>query len=328
MAGTLSSNWKKLQETIKAESTRPPPADISSKRKRHAQSAQPAKKQKLAVVQSAARDSKNTGSDAKDKSRAMGVVQSSKVDAANRLGVSPSLALWANDNDVSPEDLAEAYDLGLKGAAKSSSDADRINCGLAEHLQLGKYVAIDCEMVGIGPGGYDSALARLSLVDYHGTLVYDSFVKPRERVVDWRTAVSGISPKDMRFARDFDEVQSQAAELLQGRILIGHDVKHDLNALELIHPPSKIRDTSSFSGFRQYAIGRKPALRTLAREILKLDIQVDSHSSIEDARVTMLLFRKFKSGFDTEYANRFPEKSDKQAPPSKTVKAKKKKRKT
>ena len=327
MAGDLSSNWKKLQETIKAESTRPPPAENSSKRRRQAPSAQPAKRRKLAAVPSDHGDPRNTGSKAKSKPRTMGVAQSSKVDTANHLSISPSLALWANDNDVSPEDLAEAYDLGLKGTTKSSSDTDRINSGLVEHLQLGKYVAIDCEMVGIGPGGYDSALARLSFVDYHGTLVYDSFVKPRERVVDWRTAVSGISPKDMRFARDFDEVQAQAAELLQGRILIGHDVKHDLNALELVHPASKIRDTSSFSGFRQYATGRKPALRTLAREILHLDIQVDSHSSIEDARVTMLLFRKFKSGFDMEYANRFPERPDKQAPSGKILKAKKKKRK-
>lgn len=52
-------------------------------------------------------------------------------------------------------------------------------------------------MVGVGHGGKDSVLARVSIVNHFGHCIYDKFVKPREKVTDYRTAVSGIRPKDV-----------------------------------------------------------------------------------------------------------------------------------
>jgi hypothetical protein len=52
-------------------------------------------------------------------------------------------------------------------------------------------------MVGVGPDGEESALARVSLVNFNGTLLMDEYVKPLERVTDFRTAVSGITPKHL-----------------------------------------------------------------------------------------------------------------------------------
>lgn len=65
-------------------------------------------------------------------------------------------------------------------------------------ISLTKAVAIDCEMVGVGPDGEDSILARVSLVNQFGKCIYDKHVKPTERVTDHRTAVSGIRPEDIR----------------------------------------------------------------------------------------------------------------------------------
>ncbi|KAG7121064.1 RNA exonuclease 4 like protein [Verticillium longisporum] len=67
-----------------------------------------------------------------------------------------------------------------------------------------------------------------------------------------------------------------------------------------------IRDTSKFPGFRRYGNGKKPALRKLAEEILKVEIQQGAHSSVEDAKVTMALFRRHKPAFDVDNTNRFP----------------------
>jgi RNA exonuclease 4 len=61
----------------------------------------------------------------------------------------------------------------------------------------GKYIALDCEFVGVGPGGTESALARVSIVDFNGRVVLDTFVKTAERVVDYRTWVSGVREKDL-----------------------------------------------------------------------------------------------------------------------------------
>jgi RNA exonuclease 4 len=329
MAPELSSNWKKLQAEIAAESPTEPLAESSTKRKISDESPRRAKKlrtERPLQPRLEGRPSTERATRGTD----MGAGQSSRVahGSAADSGPAPlaSLSLWAEGEGVSAEDLAEAYGLGIKKNAMLDA-SDRINSGLSANVELGKYVAIDCEMVGVGDGGYESALARLSFVDYHGNQVYDSYVRPCERVVDWRTPISGISPKHMKLARDFDEVQREAAEILQGRILVGHDVRHDLNALQLSHPASKIRDTSSYSGFRKYGNGRKPALRRLAQEILEVEIQAGAHSSIEDARVAMLLFRKFKSGFDTEYGNRFPAPSSNGSASSKANKKTKKSKK-
>ena len=288
MAG-LSSNWKKLQAKIKAESA-PPAAAAATATKRKAPDSSvdeksreaPRKKRKQLPSQDQkfSQSSKPASKPARPKSKPpMGNTQSSKIDPVppNR-GVAPSLAVWAADNDISAESIAEAY---------------------------------------------GDALARVSVVDFHGRQVYDSFVKPQERVVDWRTHVSGVAPKHMATARTFEEVRAQVVALLKGSIIVGHDVKHDLRVLELDHTWKMIRDTAKFSGFKKYGHGPKPALRVLAKEILGLEIQTGQHSSIEDARVAMLLFRKHKPAFDMEHANRYPDESK---PKPRKIKGKKSKR--
>ena len=52
-------------------------------------------------------------------------------------------------------------------------------------------------MVGVGPNGKESVLARVSIVNYHGAVQMDEYVRPKERVVDYRTEFSGIRPKDL-----------------------------------------------------------------------------------------------------------------------------------
>lgn len=54
------------------------------------------------------------------------------------------------------------------------------------------YVALDCEMVGAGPKGCISILARVSIVDYYGNVLLDEYVKPTKVVTDYRTKISGI----------------------------------------------------------------------------------------------------------------------------------------
>lgn len=60
------------------------------------------------------------------------------------------------------------------------------------------YIGLDCEMVGIGPEGTQSALARCCLVDYDGSVLYDRFVRPPGFVTDFRTKWSGVRKKDLR----------------------------------------------------------------------------------------------------------------------------------
>lgn len=255
MAPELSSNWKKLQQVLRKESR---PKELKRKVRTEQQLNSLAKRRRMDETSSSRghKPSINMAADASDQD----------------VYPSASLALWAEDNDITTKDIAQAYGIGLEDTNIKTSP-DVINGGLSKDVEVGQYVAMDCEMVGVGGEEDRSVLARVSIVNFHGAQVYDSFVKPKEFVTDWRTHVSGVSPKNMVTARTFEEVQADVADILTGRVLVGHAVKHDLEAMMLGHPKKDIRDTSRFSGFRKYSAGRTPSLKVLAKEILGVDIQ-------------------------------------------------------
>ena len=51
-------------------------------------------------------------------------------------------------------------------------------------------------MVGVGVD--DDALARISIVNYHGYPLYDTFVKPLQKVTDYRYHITGIKPAQLK----------------------------------------------------------------------------------------------------------------------------------
>ncbi|THH13375.1 hypothetical protein EW146_g6828 [Bondarzewia mesenterica] len=165
-----------------------------------------------------------------------------------------------------------------------------------------KYLALDCEMVGVGPGGVESSLARVSIVDYHGVVMLDEFVRQRERVTDWRTAFSGVRERDMIDAKSFEEIQTRVADLLKDRILVGHALHNDTKALLLSHPRALQRDTQHLAHKNGQSRGARPALRNLVRDMFAVHIQGGEHSSVTDARATMAVFRLHRKQWERAYA--------------------------
>ena len=203
---------------------------------------------------------------------------------------------------------------------------------------LTRLLAIDCEMVGAGVGGSVSLLARVSIVNTSGQVVYDTYVSPGECVTDYRTRWSGIrqhhiknAPKKHEvgidicswtrwgcalalslthslahslthsLARPFRSFVRQVLEkvrgLVTGRILCGHAIHNDLDVLEIAHPQTHIRDSAKFPRLMREGPGGKlkpKSLAVLAAEELGMAIQDGNqgHCSIQDARATMMLYRK------------------------------------
>jgi len=231
MAPELSSNWLKLQAKLKEESK----ASVERKRK-----AVPTERQLHSIAKRRRLEGNPEGTKplAKSRKNSMGNMMSVAETKKEVVTAAPSasLALWAEDNDISAKDLADAYGGGLKDTTVKGTQTDTVNGGLSKDIEIGKYVGIDCEMVGVGGEEDRSVLARVSIVNFHGTQVYDSFVKPKEFVTDWRTHVSGVSPKNMATARTFEEVQEEVSEILKDRVIVGHAIRNDLDALMLGHP--------------------------------------------------------------------------------------------
>lgn len=73
------------------------------------------------------------------------------------------------------------------------------------------------------------ALLRVCMVNNDGGVLIDQYVQPQEKVTDYRTFVSGIEPKHLKQgAVSLSDAQKMVANILTGRILVGHAVHHDL----------------------------------------------------------------------------------------------------
>ena len=178
----------------------------------------------------------------------------------------------------------------------------------ARQLVANKFVALDCEMVGVGSSGKESVLARCSLVDEDGGVVYDRHVRVGERVTDFRTKYSGVRPRDLKAADSvtFSECQAAVAKLLDGKVLVGHALHNDLKVLLLPHPRHLTRDTATWAPLmRTNGRGkRKPRkLRDLVKEHLGRTIQEGEHGSVEDATAALDLYRKFSSEWEADLAD-------------------------
>ncbi|GLC37592.1 hypothetical protein PLESTB_001669900 [Pleodorina starrii] len=183
------------------------------------------------------------------------------------------------------------------GAAATAAAAGGRRPGLAgSDTGLTKVLAIDCEMVGVGPRGVQSALARVSIVNSSGAVLLDTFVQPNEKVTDYRTWVSGVRPSDLASGAPYDDVVQKVGDMVKGRVLVGHAIGHDLRALRLEeHPRSLLRDTAKYPGLmKELPGGRKvsASLKDLAATHLGLAIQQGEHSPVDDARAALYLYQK------------------------------------
>ncbi|MES1921374.1 hypothetical protein MHBO_002908, partial [Bonamia ostreae] len=157
-------------------------------------------------------------------------------------------------------------------------------------------VAMDCEMVLTNNG---SELARCTVVDFEGNVVYDEFCKPDAPIVDYCTAFSGIDKKIMdKTSKRLGNVQNELAKVLTpATIICGHSLENDLLALRLVH--EKVIDTSLLFAHPN-GPPWKLALRVLAKKYLRRDIQQNElgHDSVEDARAVVDLIKlKFDKGY-------------------------------
>jgi RNA exonuclease 4 len=179
-------------------------------------------------------------------------------------------------------------------------------------------LGMDCEMVGIGHRKA-SVLARVSIVDLDGNKVLDTLVRVGEKGMDCRTRVSGIQQQELesRAAMSYGECRTLVKNLIFGKILVGHALQNDLDALKIRHPVELIRDTSQYAPFMtQMRDGylRPRRLSELMWEFFGKAIQNQQHCSLEDARSAMSLYRLVKDEWErsirfhsSRHARSFPQ---------------------
>lgn len=169
-----------------------------------------------------------------------------------------------------------------KANQKKHTDQDSIR----PSTEITDELAIDCEMVECYH--HKSVLARVSIVNLFGHPIYDRYVAPPSKVTDYRTRYSGIRPRDLEHAPDFDSIRDEVCEIIKDRIVVGHSIHNDFSALKISHPPEKTRDTQVY--YKSLFQGKTPSLRKLSESLLGVKIQEGEHDSVLDAQATMKLY--------------------------------------
>lgn len=162
-------------------------------------------------------------------------------------------------------------------------------------------VNADGELETIRPTVY--ALARVSVIrgsgEKEGIPFIDDYIASKEPVIDYLTSYSGIVKEDLDpLLSRHNLVPLKVAYkklwilLNLGCKFLGHGLRQDFRVTNIHVPKSQVIDTSDF--FFIVALKRKLSLAFLAWYLLKEDIQVKTHDSIEDARTALRLYRKYQ----------------------------------
>lgn len=145
-------------------------------------------------------------------------------------------------------------------------------------------VSLDCEMVET-EGGHE--VGRVSLVDHNYNMIYDSYIKPKNKVVNLLTEYSGLTEADLESGISFEKMQLDLEKIIgKDTVVLGHSLDSDLTALKIYH--EKIVDTSHLFITKD---DKRLRLKELVLLYFKEEIQGEEHCPVQDAKACLDLLR-------------------------------------
>ena len=171
-----------------------------------------------------------------------------------------------------------------------------------------RVLGFDLETTGINPR--EDRVLQFALVgsDSDGShLNLNSLVNPGRRIPDEASKVHGIWDDDVRGAGSFEEHVESLSELIEGSVVVGHNVvAFDWRFLEMecirvgreAPKPLAVVDTLVLA--RRFGV---PGRHTLGLLCKRFGIGLErSHSADADAGATLLLLWKFMRAYPDEFS--------------------------
>ncbi|KAJ3536204.1 hypothetical protein NMY22_g6138 [Coprinellus aureogranulatus] len=122
---------------------------------------------------------------------------------------------------------------------------------------LVRVIGVSCVVVSIGTTatrcGQRSIpmVARVTLTDYSGYTILDTYVRPTYQVTDYRSSSTGLNHAHLQAAPSFSQVQDAVARSIHGNIIVGHRIWDFLSAVDLTHPAINTRDMALYRPLRK-----------------------------------------------------------------------------
>ncbi|KAL7303456.1 hypothetical protein TKK_0004638 [Trichogramma kaykai] len=187
--------------------------------------------------------------------------------------------------------IEEGYPIPSKGGlAKIYEDFEFTKEEYAEVNSRSPMFGLDCAMCKTTQCVLE--LTRISIIDEHLNVVYETLVKPPHEIIDYLTEYSGITEEMMENVTiTLKDVQESIKKILPAdAILVGQSLDSDLQALKMMHP--YVIDTSvifNMTGDRY----RKSKLEVLSQTFLNERIQdgKNGHCFRQDSVASMKLIK-------------------------------------
>lgn len=172
----------------------------------------------------------------------------------------------------------------------------------------GGAVALGCKMVGAGSDGSLDVCARVCVVDEHEQVVFEAFVKPLIPVTQYRYERTGIRPEHLRNGVTVKQAMERVQNILLGgeqpwkvrssrgraRLLVGHGLDHDLDALGMDYPAYLKRDTATYPPLMKTS-KHSNSLKFLTSTYLGYEIQTGHQHPYEDCVAAMRLYQRMRA---------------------------------
>ncbi|KAL4258525.1 Ribonuclease H superfamily protein [Pleurotus pulmonarius] len=170
-------------------------------------------------------------------------------------------------------------------------------------LSPSRYVSVAAQVVYIGVHTETHKpipmVARVSMTDYRGNILLDTYVRPTHIVTEYRSSATGLQCEHLAAAPAFEDVQRRVYGLIKNKVLVGHSLWLFLSVLGLKHPTIHTRDLALFLPLRRRLKTSKAVnLSLLVHHFMGRNVGLDYEDPLEMARAAIDLFRSCEEVFE------------------------------